>query len=171
MILIILQIIHWDTEWWRNRILCTGRAKQLIKDAVMENDFLKNLDAGQVREIVDSMYPREFEKGSYVIREGDAGKDEQCQKKKKKERRKMYWFIYHTKSFRNEDGRQSSGMMIYTFRFPSSSFSFFHFFVCFLSFNIFIISHCSASAPVVGQVLICTCRPMVSWKWSRVTEC
>lgn len=50
------------------------RAKQLIKDAVMENDFLKNLDAGQVREIVDSMYPREFEKGSYVIREGDAGK-------------------------------------------------------------------------------------------------
>ena len=46
---------------------------QLIKDAVMENDFLKNLDGGQVREIVDSMYPREFDKGSYVIREGDAG--------------------------------------------------------------------------------------------------
>jgi hypothetical protein len=45
----------------------------LIKDAVMENDFLKNLDATQVREIVESMYPREFEKGSYVIREGDAG--------------------------------------------------------------------------------------------------
>ena len=50
-----------------------NRAKQLIKDAVMENDFLKNLDAGQVREIVDSMYPREFDRGSYVIREGDAG--------------------------------------------------------------------------------------------------
>ena len=39
----------------------------------MENDFLKNLDASQVREIVESMYPREFEKGSFVIREGDAG--------------------------------------------------------------------------------------------------
>ena len=39
----------------------------------MENDFLKNLDGGQVHEMVDSMYPREFEKGSYVIREGDAG--------------------------------------------------------------------------------------------------
>lgn len=51
-----------------------NRAKQLIKDAVMENDFLKNLDASQVREIVESMYPREFEKGSFVIREGDAGK-------------------------------------------------------------------------------------------------
>ena len=46
----------------------------MIKDAVMENDFLKNLDASQVREIVESMYPREFEKGSFVIREGDAGK-------------------------------------------------------------------------------------------------
>jgi hypothetical protein len=52
----------------------------LIKDAVMENDFLKNLDATQVREIVESMYPREFEKGSYVIREGDAGK-QQLEKK------------------------------------------------------------------------------------------
>lgn len=48
----------------------------MIKDAVMENDFLKNLDATQVREIVESMYPREFEKGSYVIREGDAGKQQ-----------------------------------------------------------------------------------------------
>jgi len=49
------------------------RAKQLIKDAVMENDFLKNLDGCQVHEMVDSMYPREFDKGSFVIREGDAG--------------------------------------------------------------------------------------------------
>lgn len=44
----------------------------------MENDFLKNLDASQVREIVESMYPREFEKGSYVIREGDAGNHDLC---------------------------------------------------------------------------------------------
>lgn len=39
----------------------------------MDNDFLKNLDSSQVREMVDSMYPREFDKGSYVIREGDIG--------------------------------------------------------------------------------------------------
>ncbi|KAG0720916.1 cGMP-dependent protein kinase, isozyme 1 [Chionoecetes opilio] len=50
-----------------------GRSKQLIKDAVMDNDFLKHLDAGQVREIVDSMYPQEFPGGSWVIREGDVG--------------------------------------------------------------------------------------------------
>ncbi|GLH08673.1 cGMP-dependent protein kinase, isozyme 1 [Gryllus bimaculatus] len=49
------------------------RSKQLIKDAIMDNDFLKNLDSSQVREIVDSMYPREYPKGSYVIREGEAG--------------------------------------------------------------------------------------------------
>jgi hypothetical protein len=49
------------------------RSKQLIKDAIMDNDFLKNLDSSQVRELVDSMYPLEYAKGSYVIREGEAG--------------------------------------------------------------------------------------------------
>ncbi|XP_046994018.1 cGMP-dependent protein kinase, isozyme 1 isoform X2 [Schistocerca americana] len=49
------------------------RSKQLIKDAIMDNDFLKNLDSSQVREIVDSMYPLEYGKGSFVIREGEAG--------------------------------------------------------------------------------------------------
>lgn len=39
----------------------------------MDNDFLKNLDTSQVREIVDSMYPQEFPAGSWVIREGDVG--------------------------------------------------------------------------------------------------
>lgn len=54
-------------------LLSCLRSKQLIKDAVMDNDFLKHLDAGQVREIVDSMYPQEFPAGSWVIREGDVG--------------------------------------------------------------------------------------------------
>lgn len=40
----------------------------------MDNDFLKNLDSSQVRELVDSMYPLEYSKGSYVIREGEAGR-------------------------------------------------------------------------------------------------
>jgi len=39
----------------------------------MDNDFLKNLDSSQVRELVDSMYPLECLKGSHVIREGEAG--------------------------------------------------------------------------------------------------
>ena len=39
----------------------------------MDNDFLKNIDSSQVRELVDSMYSREVAKGAYVIREGEAG--------------------------------------------------------------------------------------------------
>ncbi|KAL3185611.1 hypothetical protein MRX96_028878 [Rhipicephalus microplus] len=49
------------------------RSKQLIKDAIMENDFLKNLDSSQVREVVDCMYPQIFDAGTLVIREGDVG--------------------------------------------------------------------------------------------------
>ncbi|EEC09222.1 cAMP-dependent protein kinase catalytic subunit, putative, partial [Ixodes scapularis] len=49
------------------------RSKQLIKDAIMENDFLKNLDSSQVREVVDCMYPQVFEAGTLVIRERDVG--------------------------------------------------------------------------------------------------
>lgn len=47
--------------------------KQLIKDAIMDNDFFKNIDSSQVRELVDSMYSRVIAKGEYVIREGEAG--------------------------------------------------------------------------------------------------
>lgn len=39
----------------------------------MDNDFLKKLDACQVRELVDSMYQKDFAAHSYVIREGEAG--------------------------------------------------------------------------------------------------
>ncbi|KRT79901.1 cNMP binding protein [Oryctes borbonicus] len=49
------------------------RSKQLIKDAILDNDFLKHLNSSQVRELVDSMYSKEFPAGTYVIREGEAG--------------------------------------------------------------------------------------------------
>lgn len=48
-------------------------SKQLIKDAIMDNDFLKNIDSTQVRELVDSMYSKVIAEGEYVIREGEAG--------------------------------------------------------------------------------------------------
>ncbi|KAM7351497.1 protein kinase, cGMP-dependent at 21D isoform 2-T3 [Cochliomyia hominivorax] len=48
-------------------------SKQLIKEAIMDNDFLKNIDASQVRELVDSMYSLSIEKGKFVIREGEVG--------------------------------------------------------------------------------------------------
>ncbi|XP_071952421.1 cGMP-dependent protein kinase 1-like [Antedon mediterranea] len=49
------------------------RSKQLIKDAILANDFTKNLDSIQIREVVDCMYPISLKKGDIVINEGDSG--------------------------------------------------------------------------------------------------
>ncbi|BFZ17666.1 hypothetical protein BsWGS_20704 [Bradybaena similaris] len=51
----------------------TSASKELIKQAILENDFMKNLDMGQIREIVDCMHPVENPKGSIIIKEGDVG--------------------------------------------------------------------------------------------------
>ncbi|XP_068745204.1 cGMP-dependent protein kinase 1-like isoform X1 [Montipora capricornis] len=49
------------------------RSKELIKDAINENDFLKNLDSAQVREIVDCMYPKNYFMSDIIVHEGDIG--------------------------------------------------------------------------------------------------
>ncbi|XP_049819329.1 cGMP-dependent protein kinase, isozyme 1-like isoform X2 [Aethina tumida] len=49
------------------------RSKQLIKDAILDNDFLRNLDTVRVREMVDSMYSMEVQANTVFIREGDSG--------------------------------------------------------------------------------------------------
>jgi len=49
------------------------RTKQLIRDALMDNDFLKNLSSGQIREVIDFMQLKKVPTGTYVIREGDSG--------------------------------------------------------------------------------------------------
>jgi cGMP-dependent protein kinase 1 len=49
------------------------RSKQLIKDAVLENDFLKHLDCVQIRELVESMYCRDVDLGEFVVRENEPG--------------------------------------------------------------------------------------------------
>lgn len=58
---------------WNTFQFLLSRSKQLIKDAILGNDFLKNLDSTQVREIVDCMYEKRIKQGNYIIREGDAG--------------------------------------------------------------------------------------------------
>jgi len=45
----------------------------LIKSAIMDNDFMKNLEYTQIKEIVDCMYSVEYAKGSLIIKEGDVG--------------------------------------------------------------------------------------------------
>lgn len=49
------------------------RSRELIKSAILDNDFMKNLEMTQIREIVDCMYPVEYGAGSLIIKEGDVG--------------------------------------------------------------------------------------------------
>ncbi|XP_046753310.1 cGMP-dependent protein kinase, isozyme 2 forms cD4/T1/T3A/T3B isoform X1 [Diprion similis] len=51
----------------------SDRSRELIKAAILDNDFMKNLELTQIREIVDCMYPVTFPAGSVIIREGDVG--------------------------------------------------------------------------------------------------
>ncbi|KFM04720.1 cGMP-dependent protein kinase 1, partial [Aptenodytes forsteri] len=48
-------------------------SKELIKEAILDNDFMKNLELSQIQEIVDCMYPVEYGKDSCIIKEGDVG--------------------------------------------------------------------------------------------------
>jgi len=49
------------------------KSRDLIKSAIMDNDFMKNFESTQVTEIVDCMYPIEYAKGALIIKEGDVG--------------------------------------------------------------------------------------------------
>jgi len=51
----------------------SDKAQELIRGAIMDNDFMKNLETSQIAEIVDCMYPMEYAKGSVIIKEGDIG--------------------------------------------------------------------------------------------------
>ncbi|XP_055386693.1 cGMP-dependent protein kinase, isozyme 2 forms cD4/T1/T3A/T3B isoform X3 [Condylostylus longicornis] len=48
-------------------------SRELIKSAILDNDFMKNLDMTQIREIVDCMYPVKYASKSLIIKEGDVG--------------------------------------------------------------------------------------------------
>lgn len=48
-------------------------SKDLIRAAILDNDFMKNLEMTQIREIVDCMYPVEHACQSLIIKEGDIG--------------------------------------------------------------------------------------------------
>ncbi|XP_029312643.1 cGMP-dependent protein kinase 1-like [Cottoperca gobio] len=48
-------------------------SKEMIKDAILDNDFMKNLELSQIQEIVDCMYPVDYGKDACIIKEGDVG--------------------------------------------------------------------------------------------------
>jgi cGMP-dependent protein kinase len=45
-------------------------SRQIIKSAILDNDFMKNLEMTQIREIVDCMYPVQYGAGSLIIKVG-----------------------------------------------------------------------------------------------------
>jgi transcriptional antiterminator len=50
-----------------------NRTKEYLCDAILNNDFMKNLEMDQIMSIVDCMYPLEHADGSLIIKEGDVG--------------------------------------------------------------------------------------------------
>lgn len=63
--LIYLLLLSLSFTW------CSSR--ELIKAAILDNDFMKNLDLAQIREIVDCMYPVKYPAKNLIIKEGDVG--------------------------------------------------------------------------------------------------
>jgi len=47
--------------------------RDLIKQAILDNDFMKNLETAQILEIVDCMHPFEYKKDNMIIKEGEVG--------------------------------------------------------------------------------------------------
>ena len=75
---------------------CSSR--DLIRSAILDNDFMKNLDMGQIREIVDCMYPVDYTKDSLIIKEGDVGSLVYVMEGKVKGRTEIY--IAEVKAFK-----------------------------------------------------------------------
>ncbi|VTJ85115.1 Hypothetical predicted protein, partial [Marmota monax] len=47
--------------------------KKLITDALNKNQFLKRLDPQQIKDMVECMYGRNYQQGSYIIKQGEPG--------------------------------------------------------------------------------------------------
>ena len=47
--------------------------KAIIKAGILKNDFMKNLEHAQIREIVSCMKPDNRKAGEWIIKEGDPG--------------------------------------------------------------------------------------------------
>ncbi|VDN15010.1 unnamed protein product [Dibothriocephalus latus] len=50
-----------------------AKSRQEIRNALRNNEYLKNLDAVQLQEIVSCMYEYSIKEGCYIIREGEDG--------------------------------------------------------------------------------------------------
>ncbi|NXJ99384.1 KGP2 kinase, partial [Corythaixoides concolor] len=55
------------------RVRKDSSEKKLITDALNKNQFLKRLEPHQIQDMVECMYERTFQQGSYVVRQGEPG--------------------------------------------------------------------------------------------------
>ncbi len=56
-----------------NLLFFKNRTKEFLREAILNNDFMKNLELDQILSIVDCMYPLDTKDGSLIIKEGDVG--------------------------------------------------------------------------------------------------
>ena len=49
------------------------RTIDFLKNAIFENDFMKNLELEQIDKIIGCLFPVEFPKDSLIIKEGEIG--------------------------------------------------------------------------------------------------
>ena len=45
----------------------------MLKQAILDSDFLKNFEASQIREIVECMFEQNFPQTDFIYKEGDGG--------------------------------------------------------------------------------------------------
>ncbi|XP_063291376.1 cGMP-dependent protein kinase 2-like [Pelobates fuscus] len=67
---------YYNPSSQNNDVTCVRKdssAKKLITGAIMNNDFLRQLEASHVRRMVDCMYERVYSQSQLVIQEGAAG--------------------------------------------------------------------------------------------------
>ncbi|VFV33975.1 cgmp-dependent protein kinase 2 [Lynx pardinus] len=55
------------------RVRKDSSEKKLITDALNRNQFLKRLDPQQIKDMVECMYGRNYQQGSYIIKQGEPG--------------------------------------------------------------------------------------------------
>ncbi|KAJ8005523.1 hypothetical protein DPEC_G00118840 [Dallia pectoralis] len=55
------------------RVPKDASVKKLLCDALCKNPYLKSLEGQQLRDMVECMYPKGFQHGDYIIRQGDSG--------------------------------------------------------------------------------------------------
>lgn len=52
---------------------CLNSVKKLLTDALNKNQYLRRLELQQIKDIVECMYERTYQRGEYVIEQGEPG--------------------------------------------------------------------------------------------------